>query len=96
MSTTKRTRRVHITPDDLRVGGLRWVDNKFTFTFVEYRGAKGDLEVIIALDLWWSEYLAEHIHLALGQLRQSLLHCNVFRHRVSSRSTDVVQADVRA
>lgn len=57
----KRTRRINITPDDLKVGGLRWLDNKFTFTFTQYR-RQGDIEVVMHLDFWWIEYMAEHLH----------------------------------
>ncbi len=59
--TKKPVRRINVTPDDLKVGGLRWLDNKFTFSFIEYK-AKGDIEIILHLDFWWIEYIAEHIH----------------------------------
>lgn len=55
------TRRMNITPDDMKVGGLRWLDNKFTFTFHEWRCDKANLEVIIHLDFWFLEYIVEHI-----------------------------------
>lgn len=62
----KTTRRTYITPDDLKVSGLHWLDNKFTFTFIEYRAPKADIEVVISLDFWWLEYLATHIHTVIN------------------------------
>jgi len=59
--TKKRTRRINITPDDLEVGGLLWLGNKFTLTFTEYR-SKENIEVIIRLDFWWIEHIAENLH----------------------------------
>ena len=59
--TKARVRRIYITPDELKVGGLLWLDNKLTFTFTEYRN-KGDIEVVLYLDFWWIEHIAEHLH----------------------------------
>ena len=67
-----KTRRVHITPDDMKVGGLQWLDNKFTFTFTQWRHPKGNIEVVIHLDFWWIEYIVEHIHKVLNHAEEKV------------------------
>ena len=61
-----KTRRMNITPDNMTVGGLRWLDNKFTFTLTQYRHPEANLEVVIHLDFWWLEYIVEHIYTVLN------------------------------
>ena len=63
------TRRVHITPDDMKVGGLRWLDSKFTFTLTEYRHPKANIEVVMHLDVWWIKYIASHIYTVIDHVQ---------------------------